>query len=161
VGTWRLVRANATAADGTKLPAPYGGDKAMGRATFNTEGRMLAVLCDGRPELPPGEAREYASYCGNYTFDGTRVGAAPDPTHPGSDQVRKVRFESGLMVLRPPLRTYAAGTEQRELWWEKIAEMRPTSPTRPQRVKPRQLVPPPAPHPSHAPEPQRGARSCA
>jgi hypothetical protein len=127
VGTWRLVRANATAADGTKLPAPYRGDKAMGRATFNAEGRMMAVLCDGRPWLPPGEAREYASYCGNYTFDGTRlvtrVDAASDPTRLGSDQVREVRFESGLMVLRPPLRAYAAGTEQRELWWEKIAEM--------------------------------------
>jgi hypothetical protein len=24
-------------------------------------------------------------------------------------------------VLRPPLRAYTAGMEQRELWWEKIA----------------------------------------
>jgi hypothetical protein len=125
VGTWRLVRATATAADGTGLPAPYGGDKAMGRATFNADGRMMAVLCDGRPELPPREAREYASYCGNYRFDGTRlvtrVDAASDPARLGSDQVRDVRFEGELMVLRPPLRAYAAGTEQRELWWEKIA----------------------------------------
>jgi hypothetical protein len=125
VGTWRLVRASATAADGTRLPAPYGGDKAMGRATFNADGRMMAVLCDGRPELPPGETREYASYCGNYRFDGTRlvtrVDAASDPARLGSDQVREVRFEGELMVLRPPLRAYTAGTEQRELWWEKIA----------------------------------------
>jgi hypothetical protein len=125
VGTWRLVRASATAADGTRLPAPYGGDKAMGRATFNADGRMMAVLCDGRPELPPGETREYASYCGNYRFDGTRlvtrVDAASDPARLGSDQVREVRFEGELMVLRPPLRAYTTGTEQRELWWEKIA----------------------------------------
>lgn len=125
VGTWRLVRAHATAADGAKLPAPYGGDKAMGRATFNVDGRMMAVLCDGRPTLPEGTAREYGSYCGHYTFDGTRlvtrVDAASDPTRIGSDQVRDVRFEGELMVLRPPLRAYAAGPEQRELWWEKIA----------------------------------------
>ena len=86
---------------------------------------MMAVLCDGRPSLPPGTAREYTSYCGNFTFDGTRlvtvVDAASDPSRLGTDQVREVRFEGGLMVLRPPLREYAAGMEQRELWWEKIA----------------------------------------
>lgn len=125
VGTWRLVRAQATGPDGTPRPAPYGGAAAMGRVTFNAEGRMMAVLCDGRPGLPPGTAREYSSYCGTYSFDGarlvTRVDAASDPNRLGSDQVREVRFEGGLMVLRPPLRAYAAGPEQRELWWEKIA----------------------------------------
>lgn len=125
VGTWRLVRARATGADGTPRPAPYGGEKAMGRVTFNTDGRMMAVLCDGRPAPQDGAAREYTSYCGTYTFDGTRlvtrVDAASDPNRLGSDQVRQVRFEDGLMVLRPPLRAYAAGAEQRELWWEKIA----------------------------------------
>lgn len=127
VGTWRLVRAYATAADGTQLPAPYGGDNAMGRVTFNADSRMMAVLCDGRPILPEGTAREYGSYCGTYSFDGTRlitrVDAASDPSRIGSDQVRDVRFEGGLMVLRPPLRAYAAGPEQRELWWEKIADI--------------------------------------
>jgi hypothetical protein len=35
--------------------------------------------------------------------------------------VREVRLDGELMVLRPPLRAYAAGAEQRELWWKKIA----------------------------------------
>ena len=26
----------------------------MGRVVFNEDGRMMAVLCDGRPDLPPG-----------------------------------------------------------------------------------------------------------
>ena len=51
----------------------YGGEQAMGRVTFNADGRMMAVLCDGRPSLPPEGVREYTSYCGNYTFDGTRL----------------------------------------------------------------------------------------
>jgi hypothetical protein len=97
----------------------------MGRVTFNAAGRMMAVLCDGRPSLPEGAVREYNSYCGNYRFDGkqlvTRVDAASDPSRIGSDQVRDVHFEGVLMVLRPPLRAYGARTEQRTLWWEKIA----------------------------------------
>ena len=99
----------------------------MGRVTFNAEGRMMAVLCDGRPSLPDGSAREYNSYCGNYAFDGkqltTKVDAAAAATRLGSDQVRDVRFEGGLMVLRPPQRPYGDRVEQRELWWEKIADV--------------------------------------
>jgi hypothetical protein len=30
-------------------------------------------VCDGRKEMPAGVARDYSSYCGNYTFDGTRL----------------------------------------------------------------------------------------
>jgi hypothetical protein len=124
VGTWRLVRAAATAADGSPLPPPYGG-QGMGRVTFNSDGRMMAVLCDGRPSLPEGAVREYNSYCGNYRFDGTRlvtrVDAASDPSRIGSDQVRDVSVEGTLMVLRPPLRPYGGRTEQRVLWWERIA----------------------------------------
>ncbi len=63
VGTWRLVRGTATSTDGKALNPPYGGEKGMGRVTFNDDGRMMAVLCDGRPTLPVGETREYASYC--------------------------------------------------------------------------------------------------
>jgi hypothetical protein len=124
IGTWRLVRAVSRDATGNELPAPYGGH-ATGRVTLGADGRMMAVTCDGRREIPGGGKREYSSYCGNYTFDGkqliTRVDAASDPTRLGSDQIRDVRFEGDLMVLRPPARTYGGQVEQRELYWEKIA----------------------------------------
>ena len=88
VGTWKLARATARDAAGAALSEPYGG-KGIGRVTFTAEGRMMSVVCDGRPELPAGTAREYSSYCGNYTFDGsrlvTRVDAASDPSRIGSD----------------------------------------------------------------------------
>jgi hypothetical protein len=125
-GTWRLVRAVAHDANGNELPAPYGGYPA-GRVMLGTDGRMMAVTCDGRREIPGGGQREYSSYCGNYTFDGkqlvTRVDAASDPDRIGSDQVRDVRFEGALMVLRPPARAYGGGVQQRELFWEKIADI--------------------------------------
>ncbi len=124
VGTWKLVAASARDGAGNPLPSPYG-PKFMGRVTFNAEGRMMAVLCDGRPAMPDDTARDYASYCGNYRFDGsqlvTRVDAASDPARLGSNQVRDVRFEGEHMVLRPPPRARGTRTEQRELTWERIA----------------------------------------
>jgi len=76
--------------------------------------------------LPAGTAREYSSYCGNYTFDGsqlvTRVDAASDPSRIGSDQVRGVRFEDGRMILSPPPRRAGGREEYREIIWERIAE---------------------------------------
>lgn len=126
VGTWALVHATATATDGTVMPPPYGGEKVMGTVTFNAEGRMIAVLCDGRPQMPGGAPREYNSYCGNYTFDGdrlvTRVDAASDSIRMDSDQVRDVRFEGDRMILRPPLRGIGTRQVQRELHWERIAK---------------------------------------
>jgi hypothetical protein len=87
----------------------------------------MAVVCDGRREIPDGGARDYSSYCGNYTFDGkqliTRVDAAVERSRIGGDQVRDVRFEGELMVLRPPVRSNGGATEQRELYWEKIADV--------------------------------------
>ena len=123
VGVWRLVAASAVDADGKPLPKPYG-PQAMGLLTLNADGRMMAVLCDGRAEVPDGP-REYASYCGNYAFDGatlvTRVDAASQPERMGTDQVRQARFDAdGRMVLRPPLRPYGAVTQQRELVWERV-----------------------------------------
>jgi hypothetical protein len=127
VGTWRLVQGTSTAEDGTPMPPPYGGAKAMGRVTLNADGRMVAVLCDGRVALPEGERREYTSYCGTFSFDGkqliTRVDACSDPARFGTDQIRDVSFEGDLMVLRPPVRVIDGVAQQRVLRWEKIAEV--------------------------------------
>jgi hypothetical protein len=84
-------------------------------------------LCDGRPTLPDGVAREYTSYCGNFTFDGkkliTRVDAASNAARQGTDQVRDVSFEGQLMVLRPPAKAYGSVVQQRVLYWEKVEEV--------------------------------------
>ena len=127
IGTWRLVRGVTIDLDGNPAPAPYGGEKAMGRVTFNADGRMMAVLCDGRPVLPKPGPRLYASYCGNYTFDGkrlvTRVDASSEPERMDTDQVRDVSFENGLMILKPPVKEEFGRQVQRHLYWEKISDM--------------------------------------
>lgn len=124
VGTWKLVRATARDAAGATLLSPYG-PKAMGRVTFAADGRMMSVVCDSRPDLPASASRDYSSYCGNYTFDGsrliTRVDAASDPSRIGSDQARGVRFDGDRMILSPPPRRTGEREEYRELTWERIA----------------------------------------
>ena len=127
VGTWALVRGTCTAADGSPRPVPYG-PMGMGRVSFTADGRMVAVVCDSRPELPADTPREYNSYCGTYTFDGkrlvTKVFANSDPDRLSADQVRDIHFEGKYLVMRPPPRAVPGKpAEQREIWWEKIADV--------------------------------------
>ena len=124
-GTWCLVRARATAADGSPLPPPFGGERVLGRLVLTADGRMMSAISDGRPALPAGEKREYSSYCGNFTFDGrrliTRVDAASDPARLGTEQVRDVAFDGEILILRPPMDGHWGEVQQREIHWERIA----------------------------------------
>jgi hypothetical protein len=125
-GTWQLVKGSCKDSDGKPLPSPYGGPEAMAFLSLRRDGRMVSVLCDSRINIPPGEEREYTSYCGNYSFDGvtliTRVDACSDPTRFGTDQVRKVRIDNSLLILCPPPRVKNGKTEFREMFWKKIAD---------------------------------------
>ena len=110
VGTWHLVETRARNDAGAPMHPPYG-PQPMGVTVFSADRRMIAVLCDARLALPADETeREYSSYCGAYTFDGTtlvtRVDVSSDPTRIGTDQVRRVRFEGERLVLMPPPRLW-------------------------------------------------------
>ena len=123
IGTWRLKRTKAVDDGGKALEPPYG-SAPNGVACFEADGRMFSVLCDGRAELPSEEPRQFMSYAGSYTFDGTtlstRVDASSDASRLGGDQVRNVRFENGGMVLAPPRRLYAGVMQHQELFWERV-----------------------------------------
>jgi len=123
IGHWRLVATKAWAPDGTKLPEPFG-PIPLGIVTLTAEGRMLAVLSDGRADLPAGKPREYRSYIGAYTFDGTTlhtiVDGADEPAWLGTDQVRAARFEGNRLILRPPPRLLGGREIHRELAWERL-----------------------------------------
>jgi hypothetical protein len=127
VGTWRLVRAEAFDANGKPQPASYGGAP-IGRLMLTSSGRMMAMTGDGRHEAHADHVREYNTYAGNYTFDGkrltTRVDCCSNPAYMGTEQVRDVGHEGGLMVLRPPMRAYVGRPpEQRVLYWERISDI--------------------------------------
>ena len=63
-------------------------------------------------------------YCGNYSFDGTtlvtRVDAASEPGRLGGDQIRRIRFDGGRLVLMPPPRPWRGITQHRELFFERV-----------------------------------------
>ncbi|HET7085596.1 MAG TPA: lipocalin-like domain-containing protein [Rhizomicrobium sp.] len=126
IGTWKLIQASAHDNTGKALPVPYG-PIGEGLITLTAHGRMLAVLCDGRNTIPPGEEREYVSYCGNYTFDGmtlvTHVDSASSPrVQIGSEQTRHVHFEGNILVLTQS--TVMNGVAQhRAAYWKKISEL--------------------------------------
>lgn len=126
VGIWRLAGGSMVDPKGQSMGVPYG-PRGMGIVSLTADGRMMAVLVDGRATLPDGTRREYSSYCGNYTFDGTTlttiVDAASDPGRFGVPQVRKVRLEEGRMILVPPAVERDGVKLHRELAWERISSM--------------------------------------
>lgn len=126
VGVWRLVGGTTTDPSGKQVGVPYG-PRGMGLVTLTADGRMMAVLVDGRSKLPDGAKRDYSSYCGNYTFDGstliTTVDAASDPGRMGSQQVRQVRLEGDRMILVPPDREEGGVLFHRELTWERVSRV--------------------------------------
>ena len=126
VGVWKLVAATTTDPSGKQVAVPYG-PRGMGIVSLTSDGRMMAVLVDGRSKLPDGTTREYSSYCGNYTFDGstliTTVDANSDPARFTVPQVRKVRFQGELMILQPPPGEMGGVKVTRELTWEKISSV--------------------------------------
>ena len=126
VGTWRLVKASAWDDHEKPVTPPYDG-QGLGRIVFTSDGRMAVMMIDGRKQVPEGEKRDYSGYCGTYSFDGTtlvtRVDCAPDPGRIGSEQVRGVRFDGELMILRPPPRRQGGSVEHRELTWERISDV--------------------------------------
>ena len=124
VGVWRLVSTRATDPEGKQVGVPFG-PRGMGLVTLTSDGRLMSVLVDGRAALPEGTPRQYSSYCGNYTFDGstltTIVDANCDPVRFTAPQVRKVRFDGERMILTPPPADVGGVKVTRELTWERIS----------------------------------------
>lgn len=124
VGTYKLIDIKNTDEDGNILRSSYGPEK-YGLITFNKNNRMMVVISDGRDELPEGRAREYSSYCGRYTFDGTTLITKVDGSIPldrvGTDQVRPVRFDGNRVILTAPPVAIDGVVNYRDLTWEKIA----------------------------------------
>lgn len=118
-GTWRLISASAVAADDRALRDPYG-PMPMGRLILSETGRMMVVVCDGRPSMPDGRKRGHQFYSGNFRIEGDRlitdVDVAIMAERIGGQQVRRFEFEGDDLVLFPPRRSDG---EQRRLVWRR------------------------------------------
>lgn len=125
VGVWRLVGGSITDETGRDHGQPYG-PQGKGLLSLSADGRMMAVLVDGSPELAAGAAREYGSYCGSYSFDGkvlTTTTYAYSAERFAEPQMRRVRFEGDRLILNPPLVEAGGHRLSRELVWERISTL--------------------------------------
>ena len=134
VGTWRLVAASATTAEGRQIATPYGPNP-LGLLTYTADGSMAALIShSGRKPLsadrissPTTERAEafatFFAYAGSYSIDGQRVihhvEISSVQNWVDTDLIRTTTFDGGRMTLRtPPLRV--GGTLQTtELVWER------------------------------------------
>jgi hypothetical protein len=122
VGIWKLIEARAFDDTGQELSCPLGPEP-MGVAIFGAE-RSMAMAGDGRAALPPDvAARAFAAYCGNYTFDGTKlVTRADGASSPDlrEDQVRHIRFDSPTRMIVIPVSRLFGRSAGLELVWERV-----------------------------------------
>jgi hypothetical protein len=124
-GTWQLVDTQGTDEHGHPSHAPFGSEP-FGILCFTQNNRMVCAVCNNALALSESESpREYASYGGPFTFDGstlvTTVDMASDPARLGTEQVRQVHFDGKRLTLTPPPRKYKGGTQHRLLMWERVA----------------------------------------
>ena len=124
VGTWRLVKATARDDDGKPLPSPYG-PKAMGLVVFQADGRMMAVLCDGRNTCRLTSRDSTCPMLETTLSTAARWSrrSTPPPTRVevGGEQVRQVRFEGAHLLLNPPRRLWGGAMQHQEMVWERVA----------------------------------------
>ncbi|MCA1618869.1 MAG: lipocalin-like domain-containing protein [Acidobacteria bacterium] len=136
VGTWRLVSASATTANGGRNDAPYG-PHPTGLLTYTREGRMAAIIShSGRKPLSradrisaPAEERAEAfatffAYAGRYSLGGDKVihhvEISSVENWVNTDLVRLIKLEGDRLTLRTPPISVGGVTQTTELIWERV-----------------------------------------
>ena len=133
VGTWKLVSASSSSADGEKDGTPFG-PCPFGFLTYTADGRMNVIISHGGRKLLLVPDRIAASleqraeafatffaYAGRYTVDGDKVihhvEAASIQNWVGTDLIRMVRFQGDQIILRTPTMSVGGKMITTELVW--------------------------------------------
>ena len=135
VGTWKLVSASASTADGRRIDAPFGSNP-TGLITYTPDGRMMAIISQsGRKPLsgdhisaPAAERAEafatFFSYAGRYSLSGDKVihhvEIASVQNWVNTDLVRLVTFEDNRIILRTPPLSVGGKLQTTDLVWERV-----------------------------------------
>jgi hypothetical protein len=146
-GTWTLVSASASTADGRVNRYPFGASP-KGMLIYTNEGRMTAVISyGGRKPLSgadriasPADERADAfatffAYAGRYSFDGGRVVHHVEMSSVenwvDTDLIRLVQIEGETMTLKTPPLSVGGRTQTSELVWRRMESSAKTmEPTR-------------------------------
>ena len=136
VGTWKLVSASASIANGGRNDAPFG-PTPTGFLTYTPEGRMILIISySGRKPLsgadriasPVIERAEAFStsfaYAGRYSVSGDQVihhvEVASVENWVNTDLVRLLRLEGDRITLQTPPLSVGGVIQTSELVWERI-----------------------------------------
>ena len=135
IGTWKLVSAWSTKANGERVPL-YG-EHPIGFLTYMSDGRMTAIIGDSkRPPLSTEDriaapmAERAAAFSTLVSYAGTfrvekdrvihRVEISSLQNWVGTDQVRQMKFDGRQLTLRPPVRILGGERRTNELVWERL-----------------------------------------
>lgn len=135
VGTWRLVSASASTADGRLIDAPFGLNPS-GLVTYTPEGRMTTMISHGgrkplsgnRISSPASERAEafatFFAYAGRYSVSGDKVTHHVEISSVqnwvNTDMVRVVKFEGDRITLRTPPLSVGGTIQTTDLVWERV-----------------------------------------
>lgn len=135
VGTWKLMSASASTADGRLIDAPFGSSP-TGLMTYTREGRMTAMISHGgrkplsgdRISSPASERAEafatFFAYAGRYSVNGDKVvhhvEISSVQNWVNTDMVRLVKFDGDRITLRTPPLSVGGTTQTTDLVWERL-----------------------------------------
>jgi Lipocalin-like domain len=131
VGTWKLLSASASTADGARNDRPYG-ERPSGMLIYTADGRMMAVIShSGRKPLSgdrigaPADERanafaSFLAYGGRYSLRGDtvvhHVEVASVENWVNTDLVRLLTIDGNRMTLRTPPLSRLAARCRRSSW---------------------------------------------
>jgi hypothetical protein len=134
-GTWKLVSASASTANGERSDSPFG-PSPTGILIYAREDRMAVMVSyTGRKTLPADpflattEERAEAfttffAYAGRYTLIGDKVIHHPEisslQNFVGTDLIRLIKLQGDRIVLVSPPMSINGKTQTLELVWERV-----------------------------------------
>jgi Lipocalin-like domain len=135
VGTWKLVSASASTADGRVIDAPFGLSP-TGIITYTRDGQMTAMISYGgrkplsgdRISSPASERAEafatFFAYAGRYSVKGDKVvhhvEISSVQNWVNTDMVRLLKFHGRQITLRTPPLSVGGTTQTTDLVWERV-----------------------------------------
>ena len=136
VGTWKLVSASSSTADGERNDTPFGLGPA-GFLTYTQDGRVTAMISyGGRKRLSSSDPlsvsaeeqseafRTFVAYAGRYTLDGDKVihhvEISSIQDWVDTDLVRSIKFEGERIVLATPPSLDSGKIRTFELIWQRL-----------------------------------------
>jgi hypothetical protein len=137
LGSWKLVSASSSTANGERNAAPFG-PTPTGFLTYTQDGRMSAMISyGGRKRLSTSDSfsapteelveafRTFIAYAGRFTLDGNKiihhVEISSIQDWVDTDLIRTIKFEGDRIILATPPQPSGGNLQTFELIWQRLS----------------------------------------